>query len=133
MQNDYYGSGLHEPMANLAWKTRHVWAREFQPELIIDTQTLVVAVLVIAAVVMAWAHRRTVDRLDLLLLVSGLVFWVVPHVVSRTVSVYRSEALLVGLLGPLRQLPREALLLLLVLLVALGFGMAILFFESILV
>ena len=56
-----------------------------------------------------------------------------PHVVSRNVSVYRSEALLVGLLGPLRQLRREALLLLLVLVVALGFGMAILFFESILV
>lgn len=133
MQSDYYGSGLHEPLANLAWKTRHVWAREFQPELIIDTQTLVVALVVVAAAVMAWVHRRTVDRLDLLLLVSGLAFWVAPHVVSRSVSAYRSEALLVGLLGPLRQLPREALLLLLVLFVALGFGMAILFFESILV
>ena len=133
MQSDYYGSGLHEPLANFAWRTRHIWSREFQPELVIEAQTIVVAVMVMAALVMAWLNRRSLDRLDLLLLVSGLAFWAAPHVVSRNVSVYRSEALLVGLVAPLRRLPREALLALLVVLVALGFGMALLFFESILV
>ena len=117
MQSDYYGSGLHDPLANFAWRTRHI----------------VVALMVTAAIVLTWFHRRSLDRLDLLLLVSGLAFWAAPHVVSRNVSVYRSEALLVGLVAPLRRLPREALLALLVLLVALGFGMALLFFESILV
>jgi CheY-like chemotaxis protein len=82
---------------------------------------------------LAWLNRRSMDRLHLLLVATGLLFWVAPHVVSRSVSVYRSEALLVGLVGPLVRLPREALLALLVLLVALGFGMTLLFFESILV
>ncbi len=133
MQSDYYGSGLHEPLANLAWRTRHIWSREFQPELVIDAQTLLVTLMVTAAVVLAWRQRRSPDRLHLALLVSGLAFWVAPHIVSRNVSVYRSEALLVGLVAPLQRLPREALLILLVLLVALGFGMGLLFFESILV
>ena len=133
MQGDYYGSGLHEPLANFAWRTRHIWAREFQPDLVIEAQTLVVGLMVTAAMALLWLNRRSLDRLDLVLLASGLAFWAAPHVVSRNVSVYRSEALLVGLVAPLRRLPREALLVLLVVLVALGFGMALLFFESILV
>jgi hypothetical protein len=133
MQTDYYGSGLNEPLTDLAWRTRHIWSREFQPELLIDAQAVLATLIVMAAAVLTWLHRRTVDRLHLLLLASGLVLWVAPHVVSRNVSAYRSEALLVGLVAPLGRLPREVLLVLLVLLVAMGFGMSLLFFESILV
>ena len=133
MQRDYFGSGLHEPFGNLAWRTRHIWTREFQPELLIDTQTFVVTAMVLVVVLLAWANRHTLDLLELLLLVTVLVFWAAPEVVSRNVSVYRSEALLVGLVAPLRRLPIEALLILVVVFVALGFGMSLLFFESILV
>ena len=134
MQHDYYGAGLHEPLTSIAWKTRHVWTREFQPELLIHAQTALVALVVLACVLAFW--RRGGGRgepLDVLLLASGLLFWLLPHVVSPHVSVYRSEALLVAFVPVMRRLPRDLLLLLLVVFVALGFGMGILFFESILV
>jgi hypothetical protein len=133
MQREYFGNALHDPAATFAVNTRHVWAQEFRPEYLIHAQTLLVALLIGACCLLAWLDRARFTRLDGLLLANGLVFWIVPQVVGPGVSIYRSEALLVGIVPLLRRAPLQALVLLLVAQVGLGFGMAVLFFESVLV
>ena len=134
MQRDYYQAGLHNPADVLAWNTRHLFSGALGPGWTTSVQTLLVALLVVGAAALCWRHRRTMTRLDWLLLASGVVFWLAPQVVGgRVVSVYRSESLLVFLVPLLRRLPAPALSLLLAVFAVLGYAMSRLFFDSILI
>lgn len=103
------------------------------PSRLIGLQTLVTLVLLTLATAAWWRNRRTMGRLETMLIVNAVAFWLFPLFLGPTVNPYRQEALLVGITPLLGRLPVLALLCLLVLLVALGGGMAVLFFDDVLV
>jgi hypothetical protein len=134
MQRDYYGAGLHNPLAILGWNLGHLFEGTLGPGFVMSLQTLIVTLTLAGAAILCWRERRSMTRLDVLLLANASLFWLVPQVVGgRVVSVYRAEALLVGLVPLLRHLPMPALIALLGLFLALGVAMSRLFFESVLV
>lgn len=125
----------HAPSSPVATLLAHL-ARLGDPHLpsrLIGFQTLLSLVLLGLAAAVWWRGRRTMGRLETMLIVNAGAFWLFPLLVGPTVNPYRQEALLVGITPLLGRLPVVGLLCLLVALVTLGGGMAVLFFDDVLV
>ncbi len=99
----------------------------------VGAQTLTVAGLVLLGVGTAIATRRRPDRVRGWAMTATLLFWSVPLLVGRGVSLYRSEALVLPVLLLLVDLPAWILAPLLVWLAVLAEAMARLFFTAFLV
>jgi hypothetical protein len=101
--------------------------------LVPSLQTLVVLGLVAATAAVAFLRREMLDRLDVLVLVYVGVFWLVPQAVGSGLSIYRAESLLLPAVALLVRLRAVVLALLVAVCAALATGMAVLFFETVLV
>jgi hypothetical protein len=108
MQKEYYGNALGNPISTFAWNTARVWHGELSLASVPHVQTLLVAVLVLSSCLIWAVTRKSKSLLDTLLLLNALVYWLVPQIVGKGVSIYRSEALLIGLVPLLGHLPSRA-------------------------
>jgi hypothetical protein len=128
-----YGQGIHDPVSAFLHHTELVWRAAFEPRFVHNLQTAVVAVLVLLAAGVGLAQRRSIGPAETALLASGLLGWVLPLVAGSRLSIYRQEALLVGIVPLLARLPPALLVAFLSLLSALAFGSAVLFFQDVLI
>jgi hypothetical protein len=132
-QHQQFGHGLINPLEVLAGHARPLLQGSFEPATLVSLHTvLVTALLLLAAWLLArdGAGRRPVD---VLLLTHAAVVWLFVTGVGPDLSVYRPAAVLVGLVPLLARLGAVGLLLLLAVQIALGAGMAHLFFANVLV
>jgi len=128
-----FGHGLFNPLETLAGHARPLLRGSLDAATLVSLHTvLVTALLLLGAWLLArdGAGRRPVD---LLLLTHAAVVWLFVNGVGPSLSVYRPAAVLVGLVPLLARLGVPALLLLLAVQIALGAGMAHLFFTTVLV
>ena len=105
----------------------------FEPKALVGLQTLLVTLLLILSAWLAWRHRASLLPTDLPLLAHAAAVWVFVNGSGPNVSVYRQAAVLVGLAPLLARLPTAALAMLVLVLVALGAGMARFFFSNALI
>jgi hypothetical protein len=128
-----FGNTLHEPLSVLLDHARPLLLGAFEPRALVAFQTLFVTLLLLLAAWLAWRDRLSLLPTDLPLLAHAAAVWVFVNGTGPNVSVYRQAAVLVGLAPLLARLPSAALAALLAVLVALGAGMARLFFTNALV
>jgi hypothetical protein len=69
----------------------------------------------------------------MVLLAIGLLGWILPQVAGSRLSIYRQEALLLGIVPFLARLPAALLVGLLSVVSALALGSSMLFFQDVLV
>ncbi len=128
-----FGHSLSNPLATLVAHVSRLGNDPHLPSRLIGLQTLLVACLMGLSAVEWWSRGRSAGAQETMLFVNALLFWLVPLLLGPTVSPYRAEALLVGITPLLGRLPATLLVSLLVLLVVLGGGMSVLFFDDVLV
>jgi len=128
-----FGNTLHEPLSVLVDHARPLLGGAFEPKALVAFQTLLVTLLLLLAAWLAWRDRTSLLPTDLPLLAHAAAVWVFVNGTGPNVSVYRQAAVLVGLAPLLARLPAIALAALLAVFVALGAGMARLFFSNVLV
>jgi hypothetical protein len=128
-----FGNTLHEPLSVLFDHARPLLLGAFEPRALVAFQTLLVTLLLLLATWLAWRDRGSLLPTDIPLLAHAAVVWVFVNATGPNVSVYRQAAVLVGLVPLLARLPTIALAALVAVLVALGAGMARLFFSNALV
>lgn len=128
-----FGNTLHEPLSVLLDHARPLLQGAFEPRALVAFQTLFVTLLVLLAAWLAWRDSTSRLPTDLPLLAHAAAVWIFVNGTGPNVSVYRQAAVLVGLTPLLARLPTPALAALLALFVALGAGMAELFFSNALV
>jgi len=128
-----FGNTLHEPLSVLLDHARPLTAGALEPRALVAFQTLLVTLLLLVAAWLAWRDRASGLPTDLPLLVHAATVWVFVNGSGPNVSVYRQAAVLVGLAPLLARLPTPALAALFAACVALGVGMARLFFSNVLV
>jgi hypothetical protein len=133
VQREFYGNGVFNPISTFLHNTAHVWHGEMQAETIPHLQTLLVAALVIAVLVVSVRRRRELGTLEAVLLVHMLVYWLSPQVIGRHVSIYRAESMLVPMVPLLGRWPASAVAAALVVAAGLGLAMGYLFFATVLV
>ena len=126
-----YGHGLANPVTTWWLAVKEVFAPPWQgvqegPHL----QTLLVAVWVAGLVVRG---LRVGDTASSLLATYTLAFWLFPLALGSGVSLYRSEATLLPIVLLMEDLPRAALVLVLLSAVLVAWPMAVLFFRLLLV
>lgn len=92
-------------------------------------QTALVTLALAAVVLWALRHRRSLDRVDALILLWAIPTWVVP-LSQAAVSIQRSQAALLPLAISVRRLPRPVILALVVLAVPTAVAMEKLFLQS---
>jgi hypothetical protein len=130
-QQQQSGLGLHDPLPVLADKLRLALARPSSPEFLIGLSALLsAALLVLAAVLVLRQPSRPID--DALLVTGGSLFLLL-HAAGPDLSIYRPAGALVCLVPILARLGVRPLGVLLLSLVALGYGMSVLFFRNVLV
>jgi hypothetical protein len=128
-----FGNTLHEPLSVFLDHARPLLQGAVEPRALVAFQTLLVTLLLLLAAWLAWRDRTSRLPTDLPLLVHAAAVWVFVNGTGPNVSVYRQAAVLVGLTPLLARLPTPALAALLAVFVALGAGMAELFFSNALV
>jgi hypothetical protein len=128
-----FGNTPHEPLSVLLDHAQPLLQGAFEPRAIVAFQTLLVTLLLLLAAWLAWRDRTSRLPTDLPLLAHAAAVWVFVNGTGPNVSVYRQAAVLVSLTPLLARLPTPALAALLALFVALGAGMAQLFFSNALV
>jgi hypothetical protein len=133
VQREFYGNGIFNPVGTFLHNTRYLWRGELAPEAVPHLQTLLVAALVIAALLVSGRQRRALGTLEVVLAVHMLVYWLAPQVIGRHVSIYRAESLLVPMVPLLGRWPTSAVAAVLVVLAGLGLAMSYLFFATVLV
>jgi hypothetical protein len=92
-------------------------------------QTLVVTLVLLAIVARALVNRRSLDRVDALILLWAIPTWLLP-LSQAAVSIQRSQAALLPLAVSLRRLPRPLALILIVVAVPLAVLMEKLFLQG---
>jgi hypothetical protein len=128
-----FGNTLHDPLSVLLEHARPLLSGAFEPRALVAFQTLLVTLLLIGAGLLAWRSRASLLPTDLPLLAHAAAVWVFVNGTGPNVSVYRQAAVMVGLAPLLARLPTAALAVLVLVLAALGAGMAQLFFSNALV
>jgi len=128
-----FGNTLHEPLSVLLDHAKPLLQGAFEPRALVAFQTLFVTLLLLLAGWLAWKDRASRLPTDLPLLAHAATVWLFVNGTGPNVSVYRQAAVLVGLTPLLARLPTPALAALLAVFVALGAGMAGLFFSNALV
>jgi hypothetical protein len=128
-----YGQGIHDPATVFLDHTGLVRGAVFEPRFVQHLQTLVVAALVLVATGVALVHHRSLGPADMVLLAIGLLGWILPQVAGSRLSIYRQEALLLGIVPFLARLPAALLVGLLSVVSALALGSSMLFFQDVLV
>lgn len=128
-----FGQAVSNPAATLLANVSRLWSDPYRPARLVGLQALVVAGLMVTAAVIWWRRRRDADPLETMLIVNALAFWAFPLLLGANTSTYRQAALLVGITPLLARLSLVALLCILVMLVVLGVGMAVLFFDDVLI
>jgi hypothetical protein len=134
MQRDYCATERADVVSMFLTNTRHVWAGNFQPEYLFQLETVLVAVLMVVLAVLCWRQRRALGPLEWLLFANAVVFWAFPHLVGPAGrNSPRADALLVGMTPLLARLPFTGQVLLLVVFAALGTGISIGFFTTVVI
>ena len=128
-----FGNTAHEPLSVLLAHARPLLRGAFEPGALVAFQTLLVTALLALSAWLVWRDRPSWRSTDLPLLAHASLVWLFVNGAGPNVSVYRQGAVLVGLAPLLARLPAAALAALLAVLVALGVGMAQLFFSNVLV
>ncbi len=127
-----YGHGLHNPLAALPRFMAELQSAE-GAQLLSPAQSLLMALLVPAALAALLLRWRQAGLLEWLAAAQVAVFWIFPLTMGAAVSLTRAEANLLPLVPLLAPLPRAAQLLLLVGFTLLRFGGGIAFFGSVIV
>jgi hypothetical protein len=126
-----FGHGLHDPLAVFGGRLRPLLAHPLASESLVALQSaLVLLLLALAALLLRRAPGRRVD-LAVLLLAAGV--WIVVQTAGPNLSAYRPAGALVVVVPILGRLDSRLLGGLLLTLLALGYGMSVLFFRDVLV
>jgi hypothetical protein len=92
-------------------------------------QTALVTLALAAVVLWALSHRRSLDRVDALILLWAIPTWALP-LSQAAVSIHRSQAALLPLAIAIRRLPRPLILVMVVLAVPIALAMEKLFLQG---
>jgi len=128
-----FGQGLFNPVEVLAGHAQPLLRASPDAAALVSLQTALATVLLGLAAGLLWCERQASRPLDGLLLGHAVALWLFVNGAGPNVSVYRQAASLVGLVPLLARLRARGLAVLLAVLLALGAGMACLFFENLLV
>jgi hypothetical protein len=128
-----FGQGLFNPLSVLAGHAGPLLRGSLEPATWSSFQTVLTTALLLLGGGLIWRDRAGRRPLDCLLLTHATVVWLFVNTAGPNVSVYRQAAALVGLVPLLARLRARWLAVLLAVLLALGAGMARLFFETVLV
>jgi hypothetical protein len=123
----HYNYAFHFPLSTLADHARNLLP--LRPESIPEIQSLSLAALVVALVVLTLRDRARTEG-ELLVALYAIVFWLFPLVLGGGLSLYRSESLLFPLAVLARRAPAFALTLAVAFFFVLSLAMAYLFFRS---
>lgn len=132
MRREFFDNQMSNPLATLASNTAHVWHGELVPALLPEAQTVLTATLILGIGYWCWRHRSSLTLLEQMLWANATLFWLFPQFVG-VFGATRADALLVAMVPLLGRLPAVAQRALLALLVPLGIGLCMLFFQGVLV
>ncbi len=125
-----FGQGLHNPLAVLVEHGRGLVASGSGPERLVAVQTLLVTTLLLVAVAV-WLHLREALRpVDVALLLHAALVWAFVNAAGPNVSIYRQACTLVGVVPLLARLRPAVLAALVAASLAVGWGVALLFFRD---
>lgn len=128
-----FGNVASNPGAALLANVARIWDDPYRPARLIGLQALLVMALVAIALAAWWRHRAELGAAGAMLVLHAAALWAFPLALGANASTYRQAALVVGVTPVLSRLPALVQQCLLVLLVVLACGMAVLFFDDVLV
>jgi hypothetical protein len=130
-----YGVGMHDPFPIVAARFREVLPlpAATAARVTAEQTLLVAAILLLAAAAIALRRGRGMTASDIACAVGGAVAWMIPYVSGGSLSIYRSEALVIVAIPLLRRLPAWTLVVPIAAATWVAWQMAPLFFSGVLV
>ena len=125
-----FGQGLHNPLAVLVEHGRGLVASKSGPERLVAAQTLLVTAFLLVAVAVWLRLRATLRPVDVALLLHAALLWAFVNAAGPNVSIYRQACTLVGVVPLLARLRPAVLAALVAASLAVGWGVALLFFRD---
>jgi hypothetical protein len=125
-----FGQGLYNPLRVLSGHGRLLLGGAGAPQQLVGGQTLLVTALLLLAASVWLRHRAQLRPVDAALLAHAVLVWAFVNAAGPNVSIYRQACGLVGIVPLLARLRPAVLLALVALSLAVGWGMALLFFRD---
>jgi hypothetical protein len=128
-----FGQGLHNPLGVLSEHGLPLVAGGSGPQRLVAAQTLLATALLLLAAAAGLRLRATMRPVDVALLVHAALVWAFVNGAGPNVSIYRQASALVGVVPVLARLRPAVLAALLAASLAVGWGVALLFFRDLVV